>query len=65
MNSIAKLIATAKRATPGGVLTAEDKIGIYRRAEREGLTAEQADTLINATPAAPKAPRVNQQWIDK
>lgn len=65
MNSISKMVATAKRAVPGGILTAEDKIGIYRRAAREGLTVEQADTIINATPAAPKAPRANQHWIEQ
>lgn len=65
MNSIAKMVATAKRAVPGGVLNDEDKIGIYRRAAREGLTVEQADTIINATPAEPRAPRVNQHWIEQ
>lgn len=42
-----KLASAARRHTPGGVLLADDLIGIYRRAAREfGCTPEDAKRWI-------------------
>lgn len=48
-----RLASPARRHTPGGVLLADDLIGIYRRVARQaGCTPEEAKRWIEERPSA-------------
>ena len=48
--TFADLVSAAKKATPGGKLNADDRVGLMRRAANLGLSVIDANAVLDEVP---------------